>query len=128
MIAASFYMHFSARVEKQSDMQKDVMVVMRGYNMVDLSEGYLRLIPDWEKTDCSQFENATCPMELFAYSYRYYLAGLEDMNVNFAKISNLAVQTELEFIINGKANPVVKDLYINGYKWQEWFRQFVKRP
>lgn len=123
------YVCWIGKIEKQIHTAKTVMVVMLGYDPVDLLSGhYLSLRPDWHKTDCSQFENGVCPQELFSYSYRYYLPEFEAMDIDKELVKNSNLKVEIEFAINGKAKPLVKHLYINGQKWRDWFSQFAKQP
>ena len=121
------YMFWVGKIETQIHTAKTVKVTMQGYDPVDLLSGhYLLLRPDWSKTDCSQFDNNTCPTELFAYSYRYYLPETDAISIDKEIARNLNIKIEMEFAINGKANPLVKELYINNQQWKVWFNQFAK--
>lgn len=121
------YLYWIASLEKQLYSSKEVMVAMNGFDPVDLLSGhYLLLRPDWNNTDCAQFEQNRCPTELFAYSYRYYLPEVKAMDVDREIASNENLKVEISFAINGKANPLVKELYINGQQWKIWFNQFAK--
>ena len=51
-----------------------VEVVVTGYDPKDFFAGYyMNLQPDWEKTDCAQFEKNVCPKEDFRKVYNYYI-------------------------------------------------------
>lgn len=122
------YVGWIGTLEKQIHTAKTVMVTMQGYDPVDFLSGhYLSLRPDWENTDCKQFENEVCPTELFARSYRYYLPEFDAIAID-ERIRDISLKIEIEFAINKKANPLVKHLYINGQKWRDWFTQFSKQP
>lgn len=121
------YSYWLASIEKQVSSAKEFFVTMKGYNLVDLlNEHYLMLRPDWENTDCTQFDEGRCPTELFAYSYRYYLSELATMDIDAENVRDLNIKVEIGFAVKGKANPQVKNLYINGQHWKDWFSQFVK--
>ena len=119
------YVCWVGKIEKQIHTAKTVMVTMQGYDPVDLLSGhYLLLRPNWSETDCKQFETEDCPTELFSYSYRYYLPEFKAIDIDRELIRNSNLKVEMEFAVNGKAKPLVKNLYINGQKWKDWFNQF----
>ncbi len=116
-------------IETRLAQSKTVMIAMQGYDPVDLLSGhYLLLRPDWSRTDCSQFEQNVCPTEIFSYSYRYYLPEFEAMDIDKELVRNSNLKVELEFAVNGMSKPMVKQLYLNGQIWQDWFSQFAKQP
>lgn len=108
---------------------REVVVQMSGFDPVDFLSGhYLSLRPDWEKTDCAQFEDGKCPYELFSRFYRYYLPEFDAAAVDEEIRRNNDLPVALVFAVNGRAKPRIKQLLIGGKDWQDWIKQFSTRP
>lgn len=98
-----------------------VMVSVTGYDPRDLLSGhYILLLPQWEKTDCSQFKENICPEADFDYHYRFYMQEdyAQKLDRVIRKTENLDMK--LEFAFPEKAYPIVKELYIENLPWQVW--------
>ncbi len=99
---------------------------MCGYDPRDLIAGhYLNLQPDWNLTDCSQFNRKRCPVELFNYTYRYYLPE-EDIQEIDLLLTQDDLKTEVVFVYKEGAKPRVEELLIEEKPWREWLRQSAK--
>ncbi len=100
---------------------KTVKVRMMGFAPRDILSGhYLYLRPDWDKTDCRQFDDNICPTELFSYNYRYYLPEFDARQVDTEISNNEKLKIEMLFIIKGRAKPLVKGLLIEGKELEDW--------
>lgn len=112
----------------------DVKVAIQGYDPRHLLAGrYVEYMVDWEKTDCSQFENSVCPKEEFCEKVRYnsdvrlcrfYIN--EDMADRLQRILwNNGKDLNLEAVFSYKngSKPLAKQMLINGKDW----REFVKK-
>ena len=97
-----------------------VTIAMRGFDPFDLVSGrYLRLSPDWDATDCSQFKDKRCPTEKFSLSYRYYIPEIVASDAEkYVTCPNTKV--EMVFVWRGEAKPLVKTLLIDDMPWQKW--------
>lgn len=123
MLPIVFLLAWTLYIEHELKSEKTVVVRMTGFDPRDLLSGhYLHLRPVWGETDCSQFIGGSCPTELFASSYRYYLPEFDAKNLDKQLVSeNLKV--DMLFVVRGKAKPLVKDLIINGKPWKKWLTQ-----
>lgn len=100
-----------------------VVVAMRGYDPRDLLSGhYLRLQPDWEKTDCTQFSDQICPREAFADHYRYYLPETAAPILEKQQDEGQA-DFAIRFYYKVGEEPFIKELLLNGQPWQRQFKQ-----
>ena len=107
-------------INSELNAENTVTIAMRGFDPFDLVSGrYLRLSPDWNATDCSQFKDKQCPTEKFSLIYRYYIpeivASDAEKHVNCPN-----TKVEMLFVWRGEAKPLVKTLLIDGMPWQEW--------
>lgn len=107
-----------ATIEVERHQGQKVIVRIRGYDPRDLLSGhYIQYSLDWDKTDCTQFENKVCPIFSFERTGRFYVP------------ENKA--TELEHIIQDNTNeaamlfsyrkgmkPLALNLFVNGKSWE----------
>lgn len=94
-----------------------VMVAVSGYDPRDILSGhYLRLTPEWNKTDCRQFAGGSCPQARFAKVYRYYLPQ-NDAAYLEKRLADDNLDVKLEFALPEKASPLIRALYINNMDW-----------
>ncbi len=104
-----------AMIEVQRGQGKEVVVRLRGYDPRDLLSGhYIQYWLDWDKTDCSQFENNVCPIFSFERVGRYYVP--EDKALLLEKLirDNGA---EMIFSYQKGMKPLVLKLLVNGEPW-----------
>lgn len=114
-----------AYYERQFYQSSETVVVrVRGFDPRDLLSGhYLYLQPDWENTNCCQFDSCDCPAGDFAREYKYFLQ--EDFAINLDRlVATEKVQTDMTFVYKKGSKPLVKDLLINGLPWKEGFKQY----
>lgn len=113
----------------QRDNGMDVKTVITGYDPRDLLSGhYLQYQIDWEKTDCRQFADNTCPQQDFCKDARWgkqcrfyvpeeYAAKLDNLfrNGNFV--------FEVVYSYHKGRPAMAKQLLINGAEWLEFIKQ-----
>lgn len=107
-------------------MSPKVYVSATGYDPRDLLSGhYLNLRLDWDKTDCSQFKENTCPKEKFNYSYRYYLPEADARALD-KMIFNNNLDLTLEFAYPENGTPIIRNMLINNTNWEKWTEENLK--
>jgi len=108
---------------------KEVRLYITGYDPRDLLAGrYLAYQIDWEKTDCTQFENNICPKEEFCKEARwgrqcrFYLS---ELNASlFESMLRQQVKTfEVIYAYKKGRLPIAKRLLIDG----EDFKKVLKK-
>ncbi|MBP5352750.1 MAG: hypothetical protein J6Y91_03175 [Alphaproteobacteria bacterium] len=98
-----------------------VEVVVMGYDPKDFFSGYyMNLQPNWDKTDCSQFENNLCPQKEFEPYYNYYINRAHSDNLT--KKVNAGV-VKLVFSYRKGHRPLVTDLLVDGESYFEYFKE-----
>jgi uncharacterized membrane-anchored protein len=100
-----------------------VLIAAEGYDPRDLLSGhYLHLRLNFDKTDCAQFSDNICPTERFDHVYRFYLEehAAQELDRDLWR-SNLDLKLEFSYLENQP--PLIRELYINGFKWQDWIKQ-----
>ena len=102
--------------------KRTVLIAVTGYDPRDLVSGhYVQLQPDWNATDCTQFEDNICPKKLFRTSYRYFLPQNEAKNLEVLLANrSQALSAQLQFIFIPNQEPVLKDLFLEGMVWNDW--------
>ena len=97
-----------------------VTVAVTGYDPRDLLSGhYLSLTPDWDNTDCTQFEENKCPKTDFEPRYRFYIS--EEIAPSLEKfINQLRPNMSLEFSYQDH-HPAMRKLFIENMPWQNWY-------
>ena len=106
---------------------KEIKVVIMGYDPRDLMSGrYLAYQIDWDKTDCTQFENKICPTEEFCTEARWgrqcrFYVPESKANFLDRRFQHRKEGDVFEVIYNYKKGrmPVAKKLFINGKDWQK---------
>lgn len=107
-----------ATIEGQRYQGKEVVVRLRGYDPRDLLSGhYIRYQLDWDKTDCTQFENNVCPIFSFERTGRFYVpegkaALLEKV------IQDSANEPAMLFSYRKGMKPLALNLLVNGKPWE----------
>lgn len=97
-----------------------VEVAVMGYDPKDFFSGYyMNLQPDWEKTDCSQFEKNVCPKEDFRKVYNYYIRREQSAKLS-QKVS--AGNVKLIFSYAKGHMPMVVDLKVDGVSYLDYVR------
>ena len=97
-----------------------VEVVVTGYDPKDFFSGYyMNLQPDWQKTDCAQFEKNVCPKEDFRPFYNYYIKREQS-----AKLSQKVNAGDVKLIFSyAKGHtPMVVDLKVDGVSYLDYVR------
>ncbi len=113
---------------------RQVVVAVNGYDPRDLLSGrYVEYTIDWERTDCSQFEDGICPKEEFCEESHRRIVRTCRFYVNEKKADRLQKllwsfnQKDLAFEVvysyKKGFKPIAKQLLINGKDWQEILEQ-----
>lgn len=104
-----------------------VKVVITGYDPRDLLAGrYLAYQINWDKTDCTQFENAVCPKDEFCVEARWgrqcrFYVPENKANALDRRFRNRKEDDVFEVVYAYKKGrmPIAKQLLINGYEWHK---------
>ena len=95
-----------------------VEVAVRGYDPKDFFSGYyMRLQPDWEKTNCTQFADKVCPKDEFAKDYTFYMK--QEHSGKLSKAVN-AGDVKLVFSYSAGRMPLIVDLLVDGKTYMEF--------
>lgn len=107
-----------ATIEVQRGQGREVVVRLQGYDPRDLLSGhYISYRLDWDKTDCSQFENKVCPIFSFERTGRYYVP--EEKAVLLERIiQNNANEAAMLFSYQKGMKPLALKLLVNGESWE----------
>ena len=107
---------------------KEVTVAISGYDPRDLLSGhYISYQIDWNKTDCSQFENNECPIEYFAKHkehaqwggrYRFYIPQ-ENAELLDRLFRSRNKNFQVVFSYSKRSAPLGKRLLIDGIEWRK---------
>ena len=109
----------------------EVKVAVTGYDPRDLLSGhYIQYQIDWEKTDCSQFPNRTCPQKDFCHEARWgrqcrfyipekYAQELDDL---FRHRNDTDMKFEVVYSYFPGREAIATQLLINGADWHESLR------
>lgn len=109
----------------------EVKVAVMGYDPRDLLSGhYIQYQIDWDKTDCTQFENNICPKKNFCreghwgrqcrfYVPEEYAKQLDEL---FRKRNNPQTAFEVIYSYAPGQEPMAKELLIGGKNWRESVR------
>ena len=95
-----------------------VEVAVRGYDPKDFFSGYyMNLQTDWEKTDCTQFEDSVCPKDDFRAVYNYYIKREQS-----AKLSQKVNAGDVKLVFSyAKGHmPLVVDLKVDGVSYLDY--------
>ena len=128
LISWAIYLYFQAQAGV------DVKVAIQGYDPRHLLAGrYVEYVIDWEKTDCSQFENKVCPKDEFCEKRRY------DSDVRRCRFyvderradalqkllwkGGSDLNFEVVFSYRKGAKPLAKQMLINGKDWSEYVKK-----
>ncbi|MDO4162305.1 MAG: hypothetical protein Q4D80_04810 [Pseudomonadota bacterium] len=96
-----------------------VEIAVRGYDPKDFFSGYyMRLQPDWQNTDCAQFENKECPVKDFKKVYDFYIRLEHSSKLSSALLSNKNVV--LEFSYKTGYEPIITDLKVDGVSYKNF--------
>ncbi len=97
-----------------------VEIAVRGYDPKDFFSGYyMRLQPDWEKTDCAQFANNVCPKEEFSKDYTFYMR--QEHSGKLSTAVN-AGDVKLVFSYCSGHMPLIVDLLVDGKTYMEFVK------
>lgn len=97
-----------------------VEIAVQGYDPKDFFSGYyMNLQPNWEKTDCSQFENNVCPVQEFRPVYNYYIRREQS-----AKLSQKVNAGDVKLVFSyAKGHmPMVVDLKVDGVSYLDYVK------
>ena len=95
-----------------------VEIAVQGYDPKDFFSGYyMNLQPNWEKTDCGQFEKNVCPVQDFRPVYNYYIRREQS-----AKLSQKVNAGDVKLVFSyAKGHmPMVVDLKVNGVSYLDY--------
>lgn len=103
-----------------------VTVSTDGYDPRDLLSGhYVNLRPDWQQTDCTQFDGNVCPEKDFKRFYIYYLPEQDaPLLEKLMRKQNNRPKTDLVFIYSPGKEPVPENLLIDGEDWQTGLQRY----
>ena len=113
----------------------EVKVVIKGYDPRDLLSGrYIAYQIDWDKTDCTQFENHVCPKNEFCKEARwgrqcrFYVPESDAFWLDrfFGTRFENDIVFEVVYAYQKGAKPIAKQLLIDGKPWRDW-RNFVEK-
>lgn len=111
----------------ETTMAQQVVVAIRGYDPRSLLSGhYIRYEIDWSQTDCSQFERAICPRQVFnQIPHRYYVPQQDAKELDVLlrrgeRIVKEPLQFEIVFSYTKGKRPIARMLLINGQGWKEY--------
>ena len=122
---------WTINLEFESKSFPEVTVRMQGFDPRSLLSGhYISYRIDWEKTDCRQFADNTCPREDFmndgldswmdAYgSHRFYIPQekANDLDTMFRQSNRTGDIFEVVYSYKKGFRPIAKRLLINGEDW-----------
>lgn len=111
----------------QSASGRDVRLAISGYDPRDILSGhYIQFTIDWDKVNCSQFEDNKCPVHDFCRTNgkisgcRFYVPSENAKQLD--QIFNRNTQDNIFEVIfsyrKGQA-PIAKQLLINGRDWRD---------
>lgn len=91
-----------------------------GYDPRDLLSGkYILLSINWDKADCSQFTDNSCPKEKFEKIYRYYAPEKEAPQMeNY--INKYLPEITMEFSYRQGQTPILKEIYFDNMLWKDY--------
>jgi len=107
----------------------EVKVVITGYDPRDLLSGrYIAYQIDWDKTDCTQFENHICPQKEFCKEAkwgrqcRFYVPEMDALWLDrlFATRFENEKTFEVIYAYQKGSKPIAKNLLIDGKPWRQW--------
>lgn len=110
----------------------EVTLSITGYDPRDLLSGrYIAYQIDWDKSDCSQFENNLCPKdefckeEIWSRQCRFYVSETKAYALErlFARRNSDDNVFEVVFAYQKGRQPIAKELLINGKDWRESLRK-----
>lgn len=98
-----------------------VEIAVEGYDPKDFFSGYyVALQPNWQKTDCSQFTEKTCPTKEFEQVYSFYVK--EDAAKKLEK-AVAAKNVVLEFSFQSGYKPLITDLKVDGVSYKDYLQE-----
>lgn len=95
-----------------------VEIAVRGYDPKDFFAGYyMRLQPDWQKTDCTQFADKLCPQNDFAKDYTFYMK-----QEHSGKLSTAVNAGDVKLVFSYRSGhmPLIVDLLVDGQTYMEY--------
>lgn len=103
---------------------KRVEIVVAGYDPRDFFSGnYMNLQLDWNSTDCSQFEQNTCPQGDFDRFYNFYIqqknSGALTQKVNAGTV-------KLVFSYEHGYRPMIVDLLVDGKSYIDFVKESAR--
>ena len=110
----------------------EVTVSITGYDPKDLLSGrYIAYQIDWEKTDCRQFENNTCPKKnfcrngLWGEECRFYVPEEQAGKLDklFRERNRNKLHFEVVYAYQKNKAPIAKRMLINGTDWQKYMEE-----
>lgn len=135
-VAVLFFLPFAALVVWVSSLcvtvfeSREAVVAISGYDPRDLLSGrYISYTINWDKTDCSQFEDNICPKDKFCKdgNCRYYVpeqsAYLIDEGLRYAEKRGL--KFEVVYSYHKNRVPIAERLLINGEDWRVYAEKYV---
>ena len=102
-----------------------VEIVVSGYDPKDFFSGYyMELQPDWDKTDCTQFIDAVCPVKDFRNRYKFYIR--REQSEKLTKAVNAGIVKLILAYTRGRT-PYVVDLVADGKSYIDYLANETPR-
>ncbi len=120
----------------QRETGQEVTVAVAGYDPRDLLSGhYIQYTIDWNRTDCSQFENAVCPKDAFCKEARwgrqcrFYVPenSARELDSLFWSRNTTDMVFEIIYAYKEGTEPIAKQMLINGKDWRDALDKNLKK-
>lgn len=113
---AMYYVHFVRNAP-------EVTLPITGYDPRNLLSGhYIEFRIDWSRANCQQADwNGLCPRNDFSGVNRYYVPESKAHELE-RFVNSTSFNTEIVFAYKKGFKPVVKDLLIEGQKWDQYLK------
>lgn len=95
-----------------------VEIVVSGYDPKDFFSGYyMELQPNWQATDCTQFNKAECPIKAFRERYKFYIRREQSAKLTQAVDAGIV---KLIFAYTDGHTPYIVDLVADGKSYIDY--------
>lgn len=110
-------------------LRQEVVLPIQGYDPRDLLSGhYLSYQIDWKRANCAQFEAGICPTDDFPKEMRFYVPEHQAKRLEQLIFQNDPMTVfEIVFAYNPYAQPIAKQMRINGFDWETYLRRYAPR-
>lgn len=113
-------------LQSQTITGKTIKLYVNGYDPRDILSGhYLSLSIDIKKNQClltKKRDEIICQGHPFKRVYKYYLAEEQGKELD-RLIPQQNPNMELEFSLPNFGSPKIKNFYIDGQNWEDWYQK-----